>query len=568
VPKPPPDPVARRQLEARTLCEAFHRTATEHPDRTALTTLGGPEISWSEYRRRSERLAGALAARGVGRGETVALMMSNRTEFFLLDMAALLCGGTPLAIYNTSPPEEIAYILDDSRPRLIFTEVTLEPVVRQAVALARHAEPQVVTLGAVEDAGDARELNAFERGGPTDFDVDARWRAVRPDDVALVIYTSGTTGRPKGVQLSHRNLMASWYAFVMHVPQMAHLERLISYLPAAHLADRVFSVYPAIHTGAAITCVPDRRRIGEALATVRPSTFLGVPRIWEKLRAALEPTVGARPTPEAAARARERLGFDEGTVVWTGSAPLDVEVLEFFDALGLPILEGYGMTEATAVICTNRVDDRRLGTVGPAMPGIEVAVADDGEILVRGDNVMVGYRNLPEATAEAVDPDGWLHTGDVGTLDADGYLTIVDRKKELIINSSGKNISPANIENALRSACHVLGPVAAIGDRRPYVTALLTLDPDESRAWATARGLPGSDIAALATRPELRAHIAEAVERANERLARTSQVKNWTVLDEVWQPESGLVTPTLKLKRRAILQRYPDLIDSLYDIAN
>jgi long-subunit acyl-CoA synthetase (AMP-forming) len=561
---PPPDPVARRQLEAQTLCEAFHRTAAEYPDRPALTTLDGPTISWSEYRRRSGRLAGALAAEGVTRGGTVAMMMSNRPEIFLLDMAALISGGIPLAIYNTSPPEEIAYILDDSRPLVIFTEEHLEPVVREAVTLAERAEPEVVVLGA-DDLG---ELSAFEQRCPEDFDAEECWRAVRADDVALVIYTSGTTGRPKGVQLSHRNLMASWYAFVLHVPQMAHLERLISYLPAAHLADRVFSVYPAIHTGATITCVADRRRIGEALATVRPSTFLGVPRIWEKLRAALEPTVGSSPDPEAAALARERMGFDDGTVVWTGSAPLDVEVLEFFDRLGLAILEGYGMTEATAVICTNRVSDRRNGTVGPAMPGIEIALANDGEILVHGGNIMVGYRNMPEETAEAVDADGWLHTGDVGTLDADGYLTIVDRKKELIINSAGKNISPAQIENALRSASHVFGPVAAIGDRRPYVTALLTLDPDETRTWAVAEGLPDTDVAALAAHPQLRTHIAEAVDRANKRLARTSQVKNFAVLNEVWQPESGLVTPTLKLKRKAIVARYPDLIDSLYDTAN
>lgn len=563
MPKPPPDAVARRQLEAETLCEAFCRTVSERRDDSALTTLDGPSISWAEYHRRSGRLAGALTARGVARGGTVAMMMSNRPEFFLLDMAALIAGGTPLAVYNTSPPEEIAYILDDARPRLIFTEAELEPTVRAAVALAEHADPELVALGA-----DARELAAFEQYCPEDFDVEASWRAVRPDDVALIIYTSGTTGRPKGVQLSHRNLMASWYAFLLHVPQMAHLERLLSYLPAAHLADRVFSVYPAIHTGATITCVPDRTRIGEALATVRPSTFLGVPRIWEKLRAALEPTVGTDPDAETAARARERMGFDEGTVLWTGSAPLDVEVLEFFDRLGLPILEGYGMTEATAVITTNRIDDRRNGTVGPAMPGIEVAVAEDGEILVRGDNIMVGYRNMPGETAKAVDGDGWLHTGDVGSLDVDGYLTIVDRKKELIINSAGKNISPAQIENALRSTCHVLGPVVAIGDRRPYVTALLTLDPDEARAWASARGLPDSDVAALASHPQLRAHISEAVDRANTRLARTSQVKHFAVLDEVWQPGSGLVTPTLKLKRKAIMARYPDLIDSLYAPAN
>jgi long-subunit acyl-CoA synthetase (AMP-forming) len=564
---PSPDPVALRQLEAKTLCEAFHRTAGEHPDRPALTTVDGPPISWGEYRRRSGRLAGALAAGGVARGGTVAMMLSNRPEFFLLDMAALISGGTPLAIYNTSPPEEIAYILDDSRPRLIFTEERFEPVVRAAVALAEQAEPEVVTLGGTDSLGRAGGLTAFERRCPADFDAEACWRAVRADDIALVIYTSGTTGRPKGVQLSHRNLMASWYAFVLHVPPMAHLERLISYLPAAHLADRVFSFYPAMHTGATITCVPDRRKIAEALTAVRPSTFLGVPRIWEKLRVALEPTVGSSPDPETAALARERLGFDAGTVVWTGSAPLDVEVLEFFDRLGLAILEGYGMTEATAVICTNRVDDRRHGTVGPAMPGIEVAVAEDGEILVRGDNIMVGYRNMTAETAEAVDADGWLHTGDVGTLDAEGYLTIVDRKKELIINSAGKNISPAQIENALRSASHVLGPVAAIGDRRPYVTALLTLDPDEARAWAAARGLPDTGVAALAGHPRLRAHIAEAVDRANRRLARTSQVKRFAVLDEVWQPESGLVTPTLKVKRKAIVARYPDLIDSLYDTA-
>lgn len=542
---------------AATLCEAFVRTTSRWPDEPALAVLDGPTLSWREYQRLAEHLAGGLRARGVGRGRTVATVLVNRPEFFLVDTATLLAGGTPLAIYNTSPAHEMAHILDNAEVRVVVTEQRYAPVVTRAAQLAA-VNLDIVILGADHLAG----LDALRGCDP----VAAEDADARPDDVALIIYTSGTTGVPKGVQLTHANLTAAWRMMLAAEPRMAEVRRVVSYLPPAHLADRTFSYYPALHTGAAISCLADPRDLGAALPRIRPSTLLGVPRVWEKLRSALLSGVpaGSRPDdPDVASTLRQRIGLDEQPVLWAGAAPLDIEQIEFFDSIGLPILEGYGMSETSAVIATNRMGRRRNGTVGTALPGIEIKIAEDGEILVRGPVVMRGYRNMPKQTAEALDSVGWLHTGDVGELDQDGYLTIVDRKKELIINSAGKNMSPAQIENAVRTATPLAGPVAAIGDRRPYVTALLTLDPDEVKAWAATRDLP-TDLAHLAARRELRAHFEEAVERANERLARVARIRRFTILPDPWTPGAGLVTPTMKLKRKAIAERFAAEIEELY----
>jgi long-subunit acyl-CoA synthetase (AMP-forming) len=543
-----------------TLCEAFQRTVAAHADRPALDTIDGPQITWGEHRRRSERLAAGLMQRGVKRGETVAAMMANRPEYFLIDMATLMAGGTPFAMYNTSPPEELAHILDDARPRVVFVDGELEAALRAGIERS-GVDPEIVVVG--PEGPDA--LGAFEAGCPEGVDVEPSWRAVGADDIAVMIYTSGTTGVPKGVELSHRNVIACWTMLVAAEPRLPGVERLISYLPIAHLADRVFGLHASLMTGARLTCVADRAQIGAALLYARPSAFLGVPRIWEKFKAALSAQLDGPPDEATAQRIRDGIGLSSETVLWTGSAPLDPEVLDFFDSIGLAILEGYGMTETAAVVSTNRVENRRHGTVGHPVPGCEVRLAEDGEILVRGDNIMARYRNLPEQTAEALDADGWLHTGDVGTFDEDGFLTLVDRKKELLITAGGKNLAPTQIENAIRSACHLLGPVVAIGDRRPYITALLTLDPIETQAWATANGIDEADIAELSAHPLLQARVAEAVAEANTHLARVAQVKRYLLLPEVWAPDSGVVTPTLKLKRKAIIEQYADRIDSLYE---
>ncbi|EHN10681.1 Long-chain-fatty-acid--CoA ligase [Patulibacter medicamentivorans] len=588
------DGEARQGAGPRTFCEAFQRTVAAYPDDPALQRWsGGPSLTWSEVGARVEQTAAALAGLGVRPGDTVAHLLSNRPEFHVLDLAVLHLGATPFSIYNTSPPEQIAHVLRNAGSRVIVTErALLAPVLA-----ARGDAPEVTTVVSI-DGGDGvlpfGELPADPR-----FDFDASWRAVAPEDLAVLIYTSGTTGPPKGVQLTHRSLIAAWRAASAAVPAMARRGHLISYLPHAHLADRFFAHYPAVLLGSSITCVEDPKTVVAALPEVRPSVWLAVPRIWEKLKTALEATLQGHEDPAvrqlaadglAAGLARARgeqldagqvaaheradqllfsalrakLGLDAADALVSGSAPIGADVLEFFAALGLEILEGYGMSECSAVISINAPGQTRIGTVGRPCPGVELQLADDGEILIRGEMLMVGYRGQPAQTAETLDPDGWLRTGDVGRLDADGYLRIVDRKKELIVNAAGKNMSPTNIENAIKARSPLIGQAVAIGDRRPYNTALLVLDPDAAAAYATQHDLADGSPAVLAADPDVLRLIQDAVERANATLSRVEQVKRWTLLAEEWQPGGPELTPTMKLKRKPIADRYAAQIDALY----
>jgi long-subunit acyl-CoA synthetase (AMP-forming) len=343
--------------------------------------------------------------------------------------------------------------------------------------------------------------------------------------------------------------------------------RVLSYLPCAHIADRFFSHYLSLLSGATLTCLADPTELVTALPDARPSGWLGVPRIWEKLKAALEAKGVSDPAAlpeEQRAAIRERLGFGDADWLASGAAPIAPAVLEYFMALGLPIVEGWAMSETAAAGTVNPPGAIRVGTVGRALPGIELSVAPDGELLLRGPNLMVGYRGDPEKTAEALDGEGWMHTGDVAEIDADGYVRIVDRKKELIINSAGKNMSPANIEQRLKASSPLIGQACAIGDRRPYIVALIVLDPDGAATHAAGRGLSDGSIAALAEDPATRDAVAAAVEEANAGLSRVEQVKRFTVLPVDWLPDGAELTPTMKLKRRGIVEKYAAEIDALY----
>jgi long-subunit acyl-CoA synthetase (AMP-forming) len=438
------------------------------------------------------------------------------------------------------------------------------------------------------------------RGDPG-FDFEASWRAVTASDLCTLIYTSGTTGPPKGVQLTHDNVMREWRA--MHEVVPANGGRVISFLPAAHIGDRLFSHYGSMAVGYALTCCPDIREVVSYIPEARPTLWGSVPRVWEKMKAALEAGIDAESDQarrEAArwaidvglrkvraeqagepvsdelreehARAdelvlskiRERLGLDTAEYFIVGAAPTPLEVLEFFAALGIPICELWGMSETTGVATLNPPDRIRLGTVGPPIPGVELRLLEDGEVLVRGPMNMVGYRNMPDMTAETIDADGWLHTGDVGEIDDHGYLKIVDRKKELIINAAGKNMSPANIEGALKESSPLIGQAVCIGDRRPYNTALIVLDPDGAAGFAAEHGLAGDSLAELAREPKLQEEVAAGVERANARLSRVEQIKRFKVLETDWEPGGDELTPTMKLKRKPIAEKYADEIEALY----
>ena len=531
----------------RSLCEAFQATAAEFADEIALRTVDGAvELTWAEYRRRVESVARGMAALGVRRGDTVALLLRNRPEFHVLDMAAMHLGATPFSIYQTSAPAQIADILKNASPHVVVTEPAYLERVREA-GVGVDQDPPIVLLD--EDTDGVITLAGLETGGSSELLFEDCWRHVGAEDVATLIYTSGTTGPPKGVMSTHANLLAAWDSAVAATPAIGGRGRYVSYLPTAHLADRVFSYYPALRTGSTITCVEDPRAAVAQLPAIRPTLFLAVPRIWEKLKDAIQAGVfgaidGGLPA---------RLGLDGADLLVSGAAPIRADVLEFFAAVGIEICEGYGMSESTAIATLNRPGEICPGTVGMPMPGIEVALAADGEVLVRGPVVMAGYRGEPRATAEALDSDGWLHTGDIGSFDAGGRLRIVDRKKELIINAAGKNMSPANIEARLKAASPLSGHAVAIGDRRSYNTALIVLDPDA----LAFRGLDPDD-------PRVREEIEAAVQRANGELSRVEQIKRYTIVDGPWEPGGELLTPTLKLKRRPIGLRYAAEIEAMY----
>ena len=583
------DAVADAQVRPVTLCEAFQATAERRGDAVALRTAGGEtEVTWRQYAERVRSLAAGLAAHGVDSGDTVGLMLTNRPEACLVDTAALHLGAVPFSVYTTSSPPQIEHLFANADCRVVVTERRFVERILAVRPSLPALEYVFVVDGALPGTAGLAELEAT---GEDDFDFRAAWRSVTPDDLATLIYTSGTTGPPKGVELTHANLMFECRTFI-DVMGLEPDGRLMSYLPMAHLADRIVAHYLAIVTGASITCVADPKQAVPALADTRPTLWLGVPRVWEKLKAALETRFAAVPDEgkrTAVARAiaagiervrieqrgeavpdelrvaaehadeelfaavRRQLGFDRAQFLLSGAAPIGTSVLEFFAALGLPIYEGWGMTESSAAATLAHPGAVRFGTVGRPLPGVDVELADDGELLIRGPLVMRGYRKQPGKTAETVDADGWLHTGDIGEIDADGFVKIVDRKKELIISAAGKNMSPANIEAELKSASPLIGIAVAIGDGRPYNTALIVLEQDAAGAYAAEHGIEAVE-----------SEVAGAVDRANERLSRVEQIKKHTLVPEEWEPGGDELTPTMKLKRKPIAQKHAELIDAMY----
>ncbi|GIW41773.1 MAG: putative fatty-acid-CoA ligase FadD [Candidatus Binatia bacterium] len=585
-------------IEAPTFAEGFRLAVSKYGDRPALESADGSvRYTWRELERKVDRLAGGLAALGVKKGDTVALLLDNRPEFHLCDLAAVTLGAVPFSIYQTLPPEQIRYVVDDAAARVAIVEAKYLDRFLEAKRSLPALEHLVVVDG---DAPGAIALSELEEKNPA-FRGRELLREIRPEDLLTLIYTSGTTGPPKGVQITHRNLMA----VVRGLNAIARYPtggRVISWLPTAHIAERALDYYLPVLLGATITTCPNPREIIEVLPKVRPDYFFAVPRIWEKIKAGLEAQLASlppeqrekieralarslekvrleqakKPVPPELAEEVERadreifsgiralLGLDRARIVSVGAAPTPREVVEFFHALGIPLAEGWGMSETCAIGTVNPPGRIKIGTVGLPVPGVEIRIADDGEILVRGENVMAGYRNLPEKTAETLLPGGWLATGDVGEIDEDGYLRIVDRKKEIIINAAGKNMSPANIESTVKAASPLVGQVCVIGDRRPYNTALVVLDPDAARQWAREHGRGEKSLEELATDEELRAELARAIERANAKLARVEQIKKFTIVPGDWLPGGDELTPTMKLKRKAIAEKYADLIERMY----
>ncbi|GAB2663283.1 fatty acid--CoA ligase FadD11 [Saccharopolyspora gloriosae] len=579
--------------EPATLCAAFQRTAAVNPDAVALRTVGGTqELTWRDYADQVREVAGGFAALGVGRGDTVALMMANRVEFYPVDVGALHVGATSFSLYNTLTPSTISYVLGNAGADVVVCEAQhVERIQESGASLTAivvvDAEP------GEQPAGTITLAQLTERAAP-DFDFDAAWRAVRADDVATLIYTSGTTGDPKGVEATHEALLFEARA-IGQVQPIEFGDRITSFLPSAHIADRLTALYLHLVFGTQITAVADGRRIAAAIPDCLPTIWGAVPRVWEKLKAAVEAAVDGEPDeerqahlrwaldvghrrfallragepvpPELAAEharadevlalLRARLGFTELKWAMSGAAPISPETLAFFGALGLKISEAWGMSEVTCIASMAPADPVKLGTVGKVLPGMEMSVAADGELLLRGPLVMKRYRGEPAKTAEAISPEGWLSTGDVVAVDDDGYITVIDRKKELIISATGKNMSPTNIENAVVACSPLIGAVAAIGDARPYNTALIVLDPEAVAAHER-------DAAELSRRPDVVALVSAAVAAGNANLARVEQVKRFRIVPEFWEPGGAELTPTMKLRRKPIATKYAAEIDGLY----
>jgi long-chain acyl-CoA synthetase len=589
------------RVDGQTMPRKFLELVDRHPHLPILHARDGD--GWTTHTVADVAGLAAQVAHGllhdrVAVGERVLLMMRNRPEFHWLDLAAQFVRATPVSIYNSSSPDEIQYLAHDAGARVAIVENStfLDRILRVWPDL-----PQLERIYVIDPPeGDLPEgvapLSTLTSAGSVSLRELAD--ATSPDDIATLIYTSGTTGPPKGVMISQYNVVYTLDILLecIGTPELSGW-KLVSYLPMAHIAERMVSQYMTLAYGSEVFCCPDFNELLSYLKDVRPQLLFGVPRVYEKIYAGVNAVVAADPerkqqfddgvnlaieirraelagidTPDqretwafldavAFSTVRSLIGLDELKFAISGAAPIPAAIMEWFAAIGVPLSEIYGMSESSGPMTFSPLRNKP-GFVGEAIPGCEVRVADDGEVVCRGGNVFVGYLNQPAKTAETL-VDGWLHTGDIGEMDEEGYLKIVDRKKELIITSGGKNISPANLESALKMI-PLVGQACAIGDSRKFISALLVLDPDVAPTWAATHGKQGMSLAELARDPQVIEAIQEGVDDINEQFAQAEQIKRFTVLGEEWLPDSDVLTPTSKLKRRGIHARYSAEIEAMY----
>jgi long-chain acyl-CoA synthetase len=594
----------------QTIPESFLYLLTHAADSPALHTRSSDgawsSVSYAEYAEHVARAAAGLQAAGVKPGDRILLLMRNRPEFHWFDLAVQFLRAIPVSIYNSSAAEEIAFLANDAGARLAIVEdqLFLDRVLAAREIINGHEPSGVLShVYAIEPTPSSSTANGIHLAATLTtgdaLDLAALASAVQPDDIATIIYTSGTTGNPKGVVITQGQVTTTveqlrLAAEINAVPG----RRTVSYLPMAHIAERMLSHYQAITLGYDVYCCPDAALLATVLGEARPQILFGVPRVWEKIKSGVLAAVALDPEKStklaeavtlakdiktrertntssnddketwafldavAFTTVRQLVGLDALEHAVTGAAPIPVDVLEWFNAIGVPLSEIYGMSESSGPMTWSPLDNRP-GYVGRPIPGGEIRLAADGEVLYRGPNVFAGYWQNPEKTNETL-IDGWLHSGDIGEIGSGGFLRIIDRKKELIITSGGKNISPANLEAALKTI-DVVGQAAAIGDGRKYCTALLVLDPDAAKAWASAHGKEALTLDALTRDLGLRAHLQGEVDRVNQRFAQVEQIKTFSVISDEWLPDTDVLTPTAKLKRRGIAARYSDVIESMYE---
>ena len=584
--------------------QMFLKLASEHPDQPVLHSLNAArDGSWNEwtlgdYADTTARAVAGLQHAGLVPNERILLMMRNRPEFHWFDLAAQFLRATPVSIYNSSSPEEIQYLADHAGAEIAIVEDTsfLERLLKVRDELPKLKQIYVVDPP-VEGCPEGVQPTSVLMDKGT-ADLDALAAAVQPHDIATLIYTSGTTGPPKGVMISQYNVVYTVESLRRCFGLDTFLgRRVVSYLPMAHIAERMMSHYQTLVLGYSVYCCPDANELPSYLKQVHPEIVFGVPRVWEKIYNGVNAALAADPDNKskfdegvAAAVAikqaqregnatkeqldtwafldsvafgnvRGLMGLDATVAAVTGAAAIPRQILEWYNGIGIPLSEIYGMSESSGPM-TWSPNANRPGCVGQAIPGCDVVIANDGEVLCRGGNVFEGYFEHADKTAETI-IDGWLHSGDIGEIDADGYLRIVDRKKELIITSGGKNISPANLEAALKTI-PLIGQAAAIGDNRKFCTAILVLDPETAKVWAKGHDKNNASLIDLASDPDVLAEVQLGVDLINKQFAQVEQIKKFTLVGEEWLPDSDMLTPTSKLKRRGVNARYANEIEAMY----
>ena len=566
-------------------------------------------LSWAAYRQKVREVAAGLRSLGVGKGDFVGLMAGNRPEHVIADLGAVCAGAVPVSFYNTLAPPQIRYIADHCSAKVAIVEDTgyLDrwDEIRGELPSLDHMvvmdPPEGGASNGVLSWDDlvARGQAELEKDSGL---VERSSAQVSQDDLATLIYTSGTTGTPKGVMISHRNVLWTLECVNRTFSEIPDHVRLISYLPLAHIGERMVSHYSGMWFAGSVRYVPEITQVAPAVQETRPEVFFAVPRVWEKFHAGLMAKLEENPNARKRALAlgavalasqaqkqevaggrpglgdriklglfdrlvfskiRHGLGLDELKLAISAAAPISADLLMFFRGIGIPVYELFGQTESSGPGTTNRRGRDRIGTVGCAMPGVEIATADDDEILIRGGLVTGGYFKDEQGTAEAFGEDGWLRTGDLGRLDDDGFLTIIGRKKEIIITAGGKNVAPAKLENLINKHA-LVSQACVVGDGRRYLTLLLALDPDMAPGWAQSHGIEYESFDAFSRAPRVLEEVQQIVESANEQVARVEQARKWIVAPDAWSPETGELTPSLKMKRRVVLERYSVEIEDLY----
>jgi len=595
------------EVEGKTIIDYLNRNADRYGDQPAIHFKEAGEwnsLTWGEYRRAIHEAAAGFHDLGVGDGQFVAIMAGNRPEHVIADYAAIHAGATAVTIYSTLAASQIQYIADNCKATVAVLE-DLEFMkrweeIRSELPNLRY----VVLLSGAENydtvewvlSWDQLLARGKQRLTSDPESVKRTADAISPETLATLIYTSGTTGTPKGVMISHRNVV--WTAECLR--RAADIDigpRMVSYLPLAHIAERLATHYLATYMAGQVWFCPNLAGVLEYILQARPTLFVGVPRVYEKFHARLNsrfaethgikkalldralaanrkrvlaeqegksgPMLAGVLDSIVLSKVREGLGMDQVSLAITAAAPISPDLILFFQTLGIPLFELYGMSETTGPATTNVPGAFRIGSVGKAIPGVEVELADDDELLMRGGVITDGYYKLPDDTRESFDPDGWLHSGDLARIDEDGYVWIIGRKKEIIITAGGKNIAPAKLETALGNH-PLVSKACMIGDGRKFLSMIIALDHEEAPAWAEANGLEYHDLASFSELPEVKAEVERAVRDANQAVSPVEQVKKWIIVPDEWTPDSGEVTPSLKLKRRVVVDKYADEIDSLY----